>query len=725
MLQVLQHQKSGEITVAELPMPKLRQGGVLVRNVFSLISAGTERTSVETAKASLIGKAKTRPDLVKQVVDNVKKQGLITTYKKIKTRLDNYKALGYSSAGIVLESSCDEFEVGNRVACAGAEYASHAEVVFVPKNLVVKIPDNVDFDEAAFTTLGAIAMQGVRQANVNIGENIVVIGLGLLGQLTLQILKAAGCSVIGMDISRSALELATELGADRVVESKILIASKSVDSFTGGIGADAVIITAATKSNDPIEIAGSVCRDRGRIIIVGSVKADIPRSPFYEKEIEMRLSRSYGPGRYDSDYEKKGNDYPIGYVRWTENRNMYSFLKLVSGKKINIKKLITHKFQIKNAIKAYDVILGKNKERYLGILINYPKEKTRKRAKIIKVEQREEGVEYKKNKVNIGFIGAGNFAQAHLLPNLKKNKNVQLEMVVDYSPITAKIAAKKFRFHYASSDFNDILKNKDIHAVFISTQHDSHAPLVSKSLKKGKKVYVEKPLAINESQLFIVDRLIRKSPDHFLMVGYNRRFSKPIELLKNFFQDANEPLVMNYRANVGSLTKDHWLKDPEQGGRIIGEGCHFIDTMKFIANSEIRSVFAKSLNFSNSNVTNRDNIIAVLKFDNGSVGSLSYFEKGDPGFAKEYIEIFGGQKAGILNDFRYLELSQEGKLKKYKFTGEKGHCEEMENVVNSMLNEEKSPIPFESIFNTTLTTFLILKSLETGMPQNLDDRDQK
>ena len=721
MLQIIQHQKNGELFVEEVPAPILREGGVLVKNAFSLISAGTERTSVETAKASLIGKARSRPDLVKQVFNNIKKEGLITTYKKVKTRLDNFKTLGYSTAGVVIESSCDEFQVGDRVACAGAGYASHAEVVFVPKNLATKLPKNVDFDEAAFTTLGAIAMQGVRQADVKIGESVAIIGLGLLGQLTLQIIKAAGCNVIGIDISHSALELAKELGADKTVESKTEIALKAVDLLTGGLGVDAVIITAATKSNEPIEIAGNICRDRGRVVIVGAVRADVPRSPFYEKEIEIKMSRSYGPGRYDYNYEEKGTDYPAGYVRWTENRNMDSFLKLVSEKKINLKRLITHRFPIKEAVKAYDVILGKTNEKFIGILIEYPQE--RKRAKsetqIINLSTKKSSL--KIHKLNIGFIGAGNFAQSYLLPNLKKNRNVKLEIVVDYSPITAKSIAKKFGFHYASTDFNDILKNDDIHAVFISTTHDSHASLALDSLKNGKNVYVEKPLAINKNQLSEIDKVMRKDPAHFLMVGYNRRFSRPVKLLKSFFHNTNEPLVMNYRVNVGSLPKEHWLHDPEHGGRIIGEGCHFIDTMKYISDSEIRSVFARPLNQGNSNITNRDNVIALFEFENGSIGSLSYFEKGDPRFPKEYLEIFGGEKAGVLNDFHHLELSQEGKLKKHKFNGEKGHREEIEDVINSLLKGEKSPIPFDSIFNTTMATFLIIKSIETGITQKITE----
>ena len=719
MLQVIQYQKNGQISVEELPLPKLGHNGVLVRNIFSVISTGTERTSVETAKASSIKKAETRPDLVKQVINNVKREGLIATYKKVKTRLDNYKALGYSSAGIVIESSCDEYRVDDRVTCAGGGYASHAEIIFVPKNLIAKIPNNVDFEEATFTTLGAIAMQGVRQADVRIGENVAIIGLGLIGQLTLQILKAAGCNVIGLDIYNSALDIAKELGADRIIESERTKASKAVDSFTGGIGVDAVIITAGTKSNEPVEISGNICRDKGRVVVVGAVKVDIPRSPFYEKEIEVKMSRSYGPGRYDYNYEEKGINYPIGYVRWTENRNMQSFLKLILEKKVNVNRLITHRFPIKEALKAYDVILGKTKEQYMGVLIEYPGLRKRRKQQIKKIQLKAKKPISKLGKVNIGLIGAGNFAQSYLIPHLKNNKNVHLEIIVEALPLTAKNVAEKFGFNYASTDINDILKNKDINVVFITTRHDSHASLVIKSLKNGKKVYVEKPLAINEIQLTKIKNLIKENPTHFLMVGYNRRFSKPIKLLKSFFEDINGPLIMNYRVNAGHLPERHWLHDSEQKGRIIGEGCHFIDTMKFISDSEVKSVFAKDLNHNNSNIINRDNIIAVLEFENGSIGHLSYFEIGDFGFPKEYIEVFGGEKTGILNDFRNLVLSENGKPKKYKFNEGKGHKEEIEEVIKSMLSGEESLIHFNSIFNTTMATFAIIKSIETGMAQKI------
>lgn len=720
MLQILQYQKTGELFVEELPAPRLQEGGVLVQNVFSAISVGTEKSSVETAKASLIGKAKSRPDLVKQVLSNIKRDGIISTYQKVKTRLDNYKALGYSSAGVVIESGCDEFLIGDRVACAGAGYASHAEIIFVPKNLIAKIPENVDFDEAAFVALGAIAIQGVRQADVRIGENVAVIGLGLIGQLTTQILKAAGCNVIGFDISDLAIEIARELGADELAKSDILTAKSAVESFTQGRCVDAVIITASTKSNAPIDISGVISRDRGRVVIVGDVKTDIPRSQFYEKEIEIRMSRSYGPGRYDMFYEEKGYDYPIGYVRWTENRNMESFLKLISEKKVNIKKLITHRFSIVDAIKAYDLILGKTQAKYICILIEYPEKKLQE-LESRKSQMIEKEPQTKIEKLYIGCIGAGNFAQSYLLPLLKKNPHVNLKIVVDSSSIVAKRSANKFDFSFASTDANEILDSKDIDAIFISTRHDSHASLVLESLKRGKKVYVEKPLAIDENQLLEIDKIMKKSPNLFLMVGYNRRFSHAIKLIKNLFYEIDEPLILTYRINAGLLPKEHWIKDPSQGGRIIGEGCHFIDTMRFIASSNVKLVYANSLSLNKLNYKNRDNISVIIQFEDGSIGTLSYFETGDPSFSKEHLEVYGGQKAAILNDFQYLEISNLKKRKRYKLDGRKGHKEEIEETINSMLKDKGSPISYDCIFNTTKTTFSIIKSLETGLPQSLID----
>jgi polar amino acid transport system substrate-binding protein len=720
MRQILQNQKTGELSIQEIPPPAPKSGGVLVKNVCSLISAGTEKTSVETAQATLLGKAKSRPDLVKQVLDNVKKEGLAATYEKVRSRLEQDKALGYSSAGRVIESGCGEFQAGDRVACAGAGYASHAEIIWVPKNLAARIPDSVGFDEAAFATLGAIALQGVRQADIRIGEQVAVIGLGLIGQLTLQILKAAGCRVLGLDISASALELAKESGADWVEESEVRKAEKAAEAMTSGIGVDAVIITASSSSNQPVEIAGAISRDRGRVVIVGAVKTDVPRSPFYEKEIGFAMSRSYGPGRYDHGYEEKGNDYPIGYVRWTEQRNMVAFLDLLAEKKVDVKRLITHRFPLEEGLKAYDVILGKTQERHVGVLLDYPKGEMTEEILRPSVDLGAGKPQAIAGKIGLGFIGAGNFAQSYLLPNLKKDQRVRMEVVVDGVPLVAKSVAGKFGFKAASSDSADVLANGDIDAVFVATRHDSHGPLVLSVLKSGKKVYVEKPLAIRDDQVGEIGAFMRENPSSFLMVGFNRRFSKPVRLIKGTFNSADTPLIMNYRVNAGPLPKEHWLWDPDQGGRIVGEGCHFIDVMSFVSGSEVRNVFARSIRHNSRSVVEIDNVTAVLQFKNGSIGTLTYFATGDPRFPKEYMEVFGGGKAAVMDDFRRLRISRFGKEKKYGFDGDKGYGEEMKMVISAILKGEESPIPFKSILNTTKVTLAIIRSLETGLVQEID-----
>ncbi|MFZ2055451.1 MAG: bi-domain-containing oxidoreductase [Candidatus Aminicenantales bacterium] len=719
MRQILQNQKTGELSVQEVPSPSARKGGILVRNVCSLISAGTEKTSVETAQATLLGKAKSRPDLVKQVLDNVKKEGVLATYGKVRSRLEQDKPLGYSSAGLVIESGCEEFQAGDRVACAGAGYASHAEVIWVPRNLAAGIPEGVDFDDAAFATLGAIALQGVRQADVRIGENVAVIGLGLIGLLTLQILKAAGCRVLGLDISFASLEMARELGADLVEESDPGKALMAAEAMTSGVGVDAVIITASTKSNEPVEISGAICRDRGRVVIVGAVKTDVPRSPFYEKEITILMSRSYGPGRYDYRYEEKGHDYPIGYVRWTEQRNMAAFLDLLAGKKVDVKKLITHRFPLEEGLRAYDVILGRTQEKAFGVLLDYPAEKSAEKSKGKSQAAAVREFRPGKERVRVGFIGAGNFAQSYLLPNLKKNDGVELKVVVDGSPLAAKSAAGKFGFETASSDGADILENGDIDAVFIATSHDSHGPLVLSALRSGKKTYVEKPLAVRDDEVDEIAGFVKDNPASFLMVGFNRRFSRPVRLIKESFDRNDLPLIMNYRVNAGPLAKEHWLRDPGQGGRIVGEGCHFIDVMAFIAGSEVESVFARSIRHGGRNVIESDNVTSVLRFRNGSIGSMSYFATGDPRFPKEQLEVFGGGKAAVLDDNRRLRISRQGKGKKFKFDGGKGHREEMDAVIAAMLKGEESPIPFKHILNTTRVTLAVIRSLETGMVQEI------
>jgi len=713
MKQVIQNFKTGDLYVDDVPAPSLSKGTVLVANKFSLISAGTERSTVSVGKASLLGKAKQRPDLVAQVLQNIKKEGLQATLDKVRTKLDSLKALGYSTSGIVTASMDTNglYKSGDRVACAGQDYASHSEMVSIPQNLVAKIPDNVTFEEASFTTLGAIALQGVRQANPSLGENVCVIGLGLLGQITCQLLKANGCNVFGVDLSKGLVDLSVENGADKSMLRNDTNLMAAVDNFTNGHGFDSVIITAAAPTNDPIELSAEITKKKGQVIVVGAVKMDIPRDPhFYRKELELKLSCSYGPGRYDVSYEELGQDYPFAYVRWTEQRNMEAFLNLISKREINLNPLITHVFNIEDAEKAYDIVLGKVKEPHLGILLAYPDNNKKNQTKF----------ELKNNVVsaiNVGFIGAGSFAQSYLIPNVKIN-NASLDTVVTTKGITAKNVGEKFNFKAASSNSEDVFNNKDINTVFIATPHNSHADYTIKALNNGKHVFVEKPLAMNYEELQNVVEAYSNGITK-LMVGFNRRFSPIAKEIKNRFKDVGEPLVINIRVNAGFIPKDHWTQIEEiGGGRIIGEMCHFIDLMQYFTDSLPVSVYATCIDSGNMKISSNDNLSVIVKFDNGSIGNLIYLANGDKSLPKEQIEVFGSGKVGIINDFRDGVFHNNNKVEKLKLAG-KGHKQEVKAFLDYLDKEKDAPISFQSIYKTTLTTFKIKDSLTTGLPQDI------
>lgn len=713
MKQVIQNFKTGELSVDEVPVPALSGGMVLVENKFSLISAGTERSTVKIAQSNLVGKARKRPDLVAQVLQNIKREGLQATIEKVRTKLDSLKALGYSTAGEVVASMDTNgyFKPGDRVACGGQDYASHAEIICVPQNLVVKIPESVSFEESSFTTLGAIAMQGVRQADPKLGESICVIGLGLLGQITCQLLKANGCKVLGIDIADNLLELARSSGADEAVNRNNADLKTIIGNFTNGYGFDSIIITAASPSNDPIELSTEIARKKGKIIVVGAVKMDIPRDPhFYRKELDLKISCSYGPGRYDTNYEENGQDYPYAYVRWTEQRNMEAFLQLIAQGRLNMKSLITHKFDIEQATTAYDIVMGKQKEPHIGILLHYPANEKKWITRTV----------LKNNppaNINIGFIGAGSFAQSYLIPYIKQ-WGASLETVVTSKGITAKNVAEKFSFNQASSDSKDIIGNASINTVFIATRHDSHAAYVLDSLRAGKKVFVEKPLAITEKELESIKSFYEKEGG-FLMVGFNRRFSPVALALKEAFSNAGEPLVINYRINAGAIAKDHWIQNSQTGGgRIIGEVCHFVDLLQFFTGALPARVFAECIQTDNQQIKNDDNIIINIRFENGSIGTITYVANGDKALPKEKVEIFGANKAGIIHDFRKGELFSNNKPVLLKLDG-KGHKQEVEAFLHAVKNGTESPIPFESLYYTTKTTFKILDSLYTGLPQTI------
>jgi len=715
MKQVIQNFKSGELYVDEVPLPSISEGMVLVENKFSLISAGTERGTVKVGKANLLGKAKQRPDLVAQVLQNVRKEGLKATLDKVKTKLDSLKALGYSTSGEVMASmdTRNLFQPGDRVACAGQDFASHSEMVSIPQNLVAKIPDNVSFEDASYTTLGAIALQGVRQADPKLGDNVCVIGLGLLGQITSQLLKANGCNVFGIDLSERLVHLAKEISADEAMLRNNLNLLASITDFTNGYGFDSVIITAAAPSNDPIELSAEIARKKGKVIVVGAVKMDIPRDPhFYRKELDLRLSCSYGPGRYDVNYEDNGQDYPYAYVRWTEQRNMEAFLKLISNGAVNLKPLTSHIFDITEAEKAYDIVLGKVQEPSIGILLKYPNSDKTKLSTNIVLNTKPI------NKINVGFIGAGSFAQSYLIPHVKASE-ASLDTVVTSKGITSKNVAQKFGFNTSSSAAKDILENKSINTVFIATPHNSHAKYVIEALKNDKNVFVEKPLAMNEEELEQVETAYKESQKH-LLVGFNRRFADVSKTIKASFEGQTEPVFVNIRVNAGFIPKEHWTQNPEiGGGRIIGEMCHFIDLMQYFTNSEPVKVYAECINTANEKTKADDNISIVVKFKNGSVGNLIYLANGDKSLPKELIEVFGGGIVGRIHDFRYGEIHCKNKSTKIK-SPSKGHKQEVAAFIDALSNEKASPISFNSIRLTTLTTFKIIDSLNSGLPQHIE-----
>ncbi len=715
MKQVIQDFKTGDLFVDDVPVPLAAPGFVLVRNHYSLISAGTERSTVTTAKASLLGKARQRPDLVKQVLDTYRKEGFAETLKRVRTKLETLKELGYSTAGTVLLSMDTDgaFKPGDRVACGGSS-ASHAGIISVPQNLVVKVPDLVSLDHAAFTTLGSIAMQGVRQANPRIGEFVCVIGLGLLGQITSQILRSNGCRVFGIDTSAAMVALAKETSCHAAVTRGDVNLEPEMDFFTGGRGFDLVIITAAAKTSDPVELATAVLRQKGVIVVVGAVPMNIPREPhFYKKELELKISCSYGPGRYDRSYEEEGHDYPYGHVRWTENRNMAAFVNLLEAGSVDVKPLITHVFDIDQAEKAYDIVTGKVQEPSIGILLKYPETEDKPKERAVPVAPTQAA----EPSIGIGVIGAGSFAQKFLIPYAQAQG--PLLRVADARGMTAKSAGEKFKFRSFSADAQDVIADPAINTVFIATRHNTHGELALKALEADKNVYVEKPLTLYEADLARIADACRRHPSRRLQVGFNRRFAPLARQARELFQGLSEPLIVNYRVSAGFIPKDHWTQTEEGGGRILGEVCHFIDFLQFITEAEPVKVFAECVANANAKAQNHDNVAITISFSNGSVGLITYLACGDRLLAKERIEIFGGDKSFIINDFRTADIYLNGKLKKVKAPG-KGHKEEVELFVGSIREGRPSPIPLESLLYTTAAAFRVLDSLHTGLPQGVN-----
>lgn len=731
MLQIAQYQKNGEIEILDLPIPNCHEKGILVRTAYSVISAGTEKTSVNNSKGSLLERARKQPDQVKLVLDTIKKQGLKNTFFRVQNKLNSYKQIGYSLSGIVVESNCSEFQPGDRVACGGAGLANHSEYVSIPKNLAVKIPQNVDMLDAAYTTIASIAMQGVRQADVRLGENVAVIGLGLLGQITIRLLKASGCNVIGLDINKDLFEDSIKSGCSLALNSDSSAISQ-IKAFTNGMGCDSVIITAGTNSDYPLNMSMEICRQRGNVVIVGAIGMNLNRNPFYTKEINLKISCSYGPGRYDYNYEENGIDYPVGYVRWTENRNMMSFIDLLSNKSINIKDFTTHKFNVNSANEAYNLITGNSTEKYIGIVIDYdlPKDYSYENYnqlvqdnKINQIKLNETKSAINSGKINVGFIGAGQFASNYILPVIKDNSKVFLKAIANNTPLSAASAQKQFGFEKIYGNYDQLINSDDkLDLIFCATRHNSHSEVVMKSLENNSYVFVEKPIAVDFNGLkSIIDAGNKNQNLNKVMVGFNRRFSEPFKFIFEKFKQRKEPMSITYRVNAGMIPKNHWTQQDEQGGRIIGEACHFIDTMIYLTGSMPIRVYAESLSIESIEKTSADNVIATIKFADGSIGNLEYLANGDNSLPKEYCEVFCENKVAIMDNFQSVKFFQNGKNTENKFNGEKGIINEINSTLNSVFENKSMPITFKEIYFTTLTTFAINQSINKGKVVNLNE----
>jgi predicted dehydrogenase/threonine dehydrogenase-like Zn-dependent dehydrogenase len=726
MKQVLQNLRSGETTVVEVPVPQPQPGMALVKTSTSLVSAGTERMLVDFTSKSLLGKARSRPDLARQVIDKARREGILTTIEAAFNRLDQPMPLGYSSAGRIIDLGEDVsgFKAGQRVACGGGGYAVHAEYALVPKNLLALLPDNVDDESAAFTTLGSIALHGFRLAEPSIGDQVTVIGLGLLGLLTTAIANAAGCRVLGIDLDPERVKLAEAMGAE--LSAKRDEAESAAQSISRGRGSDVVIICADTSSTDPIELAGTIARDRARIVATGAVGLEIPRKIYYEKELSFINSRSYGPGRYDPAYEEGGQDYPLGYVRWTEGRNLESFIDLLSNDRIDVHPLITHRFSIEQAPQAYDLISREDDgSHFLGILLTYktadsddigfappPEDKVTNN-----IASSETGKNLPTGQVHLGVLGAGNFASAVLLPAINNIDQVKFIGIASASGLSAQNAADKFNFNYATSNVDKIISDPDINTVAILTRHNLHAHQVIQALDAGKHVFCEKPLALTLQELEDIYYLMSKQhqKNQVLTVGFNRRFAPFSMQLKDFLGKRQEPLMAHYRINAGYLPTTHWLHDPTQGGgRIIGEGCHFIDYLTFLVGEPPSSVTAFAL--PDAGRYQEDNVHLTLNFPDGSIGSIDYLANGDPAVAKERLEVFNAGKVAVLDDFRSIEFIQGGKktIKRSRLRQDKGHRAEWIAFNKAINHSGQPPIPYNQLYGISLASILSVEALRSG-----------
>lgn len=710
MKQLIQNLQTHNVSVEEVPSPGCQPGGVLVKSAASLISSGTERATVKLGSLSLAGKAWARPDLVKSLFQRLRTSGVSDVVATVHAKLDRAVPLGYSAAGDVVEvgRGAEEFRVGDRVACAGMGYASHAELIWVPTNLCVRLPQGLEYESGAFVAVGSIALQGIRIADAKVGEHVAVVGLGLVGLVTAQILQAAGCVVWGFDCNPERVALARELG--------VAFAALSTDFCPGELprsgGADAVIITAATSSNQPVELAGTIARDRGIVVVVGDVHVNLPREPYYKKELQLRYSRSYGPGRYDPSYEEKGLDYPAGYVRWTEKRNMEAFLDLAAARKLDLTNLVAQRLEIDRASEGYELLSGKATSRAPAIVIVYPRTVEPSRCvDFPPVSLCRKTPAFKAGSVRLGWIGAGNFSRAKLLPVLRKLDNVELVGLANATGVSASHVGKSFGFQYCTTDASAVLHDPTIDAVFIGTRHHLHGSMVVDALASGKHVFVEKPLCINEAELDAISRSYARS-DRVLTIGFNRRFSPFARKCKEFFGAGGGPLSFIYRLNAGHLPDGHWVLDPEQGhGRVIGEICHFVDLFSFLSGALPVEVQAWPIGES----PDENNLHVQVSLADGSKGEILYVASGDASVPKERLEVFGRGRTAICDDFRKSFFHQSNhRTTQSLFRQDKGYRDELRCFLEAVTGRAPAPITYQSLWATTLATFQIRESLYRG-----------
>jgi len=709
MRQILQNLSNGRVELAEVPCPKLISGHLLIRTTATLVSAGTERMLVEFGQANLLDKARQQPDKVRQVLDKIRTDGVMPTLEAVRSKLDQPLPLGYCQTGVVVDAAqgVEGVKAGDRVVSNGP----HAEMVCAPKNLCARVPEGVSDEEAAFTVLGAIALQGVRLAQPTLGESFAVIGLGLIGQMAVQILLAHGCRVLGLDLEPDKCALARQFGAAAMDLSQEEDANAAALAFSRGQGLDGVLIAAATKSSDPIHQAAQMCRQRGRLVMLGVTGMELRRDAFYKKELSFQVSCSYGPGRYDPDYEEKGHDYPLGFVRWTEQRNFEAVLDLLAAGKLQVKPLISHRFPFPEALKAYELITGK-KEPYLGVILTYPQEELPSApgdaagTDSILLRQPAPG---SKEPAVVGFLGAGNFSRQILLPALGRT-GARLKTICSSGGVSGTHLGRKFGFEKSCTDIAEILADQEINTVFIATRHDSHAPLVLAALRAGKNVFVEKPLCLEPEELTEITQLYhslqQEASSPILMVGFNRRFAPHVVRIKECLAGLNEPKSMIITVNAGYIPPGHWTQDPKVGGgRIIGEACHFLDMLRFLTGQPIREGQAAYLGSRQGPAAIRDKVSFTVTFADGSIGTVHYFANGHKSFPKERLEVFCGGRILQLDNFRVLRGYGWQKFNKMRlWRQDKGHVQELTAFIQAVREGGPGPIPFDEIQEVTATT---------------------